>query len=54
MYEVRDQKKAVEQWVDSQSMCPTRKEAIAQFPDVPHRIIKSAIQSREDRERRVR
>jgi hypothetical protein len=51
VYEVRDQKFAVEKWVESQPQCPTRREAAAQFPDAPQRVIKAAIQSREDRER---
>jgi len=54
VYEVRDQKFAVEKWVESQPTCPTRKEAAAQFPDAPQRVVKAAVQSREDRERRGR
>lgn len=54
MYEVRDHKFAVEKWVESQPQCPTRKETVAQFPDAPQRVVKAAIQSREDRERQPR
>lgn len=50
MTEVRDHKFAVEKWVNAQPSLPSRKEAVAQFPDTPHRVIKSVLQSRKDRE----
>jgi len=49
--EVRDQRIAVERWVESQPKCPSRKQAVEAFPTAPQRLIKAAIQSREDRER---
>lgn len=54
MWDVRDQRFAVERWVDAQPKCPTRKEVGAIFPRAPQRVIRSAIQSREDRERKAR
>lgn len=50
MNEVRDHKFAVEKWVNAQPSMPSRKEVVAQFPDAPHRVIKSVLQSRKDRE----
>jgi Lon protease-like protein len=50
--EVREQRFAVERWVNAQPQCPTRKQAVAQFPDAPQRIVRAAVQSRMDRERR--
>jgi hypothetical protein len=50
VYEVRDHKFAVEAWVNAQPALPSRKEAVAQFPDAPQRVIKAALQSRKDRE----
>lgn len=52
MEEVREQRFAVERWVNAQPQCPTRKQAVAQFPDAPQRIVRAAVQSRMDRERR--
>ena len=51
MYESRDQRLAVAKWVDAQPSCPTRKQIKRQFPDVDQRHIRSALQSRQDRER---
>jgi len=51
VYESRDQRLAVAKWVDAQPSCPTRKQAKRQFPDVDQRHIRSALQSRKDRER---
>jgi hypothetical protein len=48
--EVRDHKFAVEKWVNAQPTLPSRKDVVAQFPNTPHRIIKSVLQSRKDRE----
>lgn len=53
MYEVRDYKNAVEAWVNAQPSLPSRKEVAANFPDAPHRVIKSVLQSRKDREARA-
>lgn len=53
MQDVRDQRFAVEKWVDAQPECPTRKEVVAKFPRAPQRVIRAAIQSREDRERKA-
>jgi hypothetical protein len=51
VYEVRDQKFAVEKWVEAQPKCPSRKDAMTKFPEAPQRVVKAAVQSREDRER---
>lgn len=50
MYDLRDHKARVEEWVESQPELPDRKEAQRLFPDAPMRIIRAAIQSRKDRE----
>lgn len=51
MQDSRDNRFAVERWVNAQPQCPNRKQVVAEFPNVPQRIIRAAIQSREDRER---
>ena len=50
---LRDQKSEVEAHINSQASCPSRKAVAARFPDVPVRIIRSLIQSREDREKKA-
>ena len=40
----------VEEWVRTQPECPSRKEAQKQFPTVPQKHIRAAIQSRKDKE----
>ncbi len=50
MNEVRDHKFAIEKWVNAQPSLPSRKEVQDKFPEAPHRIIKSVLQSRKDRE----
>jgi hypothetical protein len=49
-FDKRDNRFAVEKWVNSQPTCPSRKEVQEQFPDVQHRVIKAVLQSRKDRE----
>ena len=49
----RDQRKRVEEWVNAQSACPSRKEAQRAFPDIPQKHIRAAIQSRKDRDRQT-
>lgn len=51
MQEIRDLRNAIERWVDAQPKCPGRKQVVEAFPTAPHRLIRSAVQSREDRER---
>lgn len=53
MQDVREYRFTVEQWIDAQPKCPTRKEVVAKFPHAPQRVIRAAIQSREDRERKA-
>ena len=48
---VRDWRKQVEKWVDAQPTCPSRKQGQKQFPDVPQKVVRAAVQSRKDRER---
>jgi len=50
VYEFRDHKLVVEQWVNAQPALPSRKEAQDKFPDAPQRVVKAALQSRKDRE----
>jgi len=50
MFDSRNQKEQVKRWVDAQPECPNRKAVKRQFPDVDQKHIRSAIQSRKDRE----
>ena len=50
MFDSRDQRDRVRAWVDAQPECPSRKQARRQFPDVDVKHVRSAIQSRKDRE----
>ena len=47
----REQRNRVEEWVNAQPKCPSRKEVKREFPDVDQKHIRSAVQSRKDRER---
>ncbi len=49
MFEARDMKIEVRDWVMAQPTCPSRKEVKKVFPDVPLKYIRAAIQSRKDR-----
>jgi uncharacterized protein (DUF433 family) len=49
MFESRDLKIEVREWVLSQPKCPSRKEVKKVFPEVPLKHIRAAIQSRKDR-----
>ena len=49
MFEARDLKIEVREWVMAQKTCPTRKEVRKVFPNVPLKHIRAAIQSRKDR-----
>ena len=49
MFETRDLKNEVREWVLAQPTCPSRKEVKKVFPEVPQKYIRSAIQSRKDR-----
>ena len=51
MFDERKRKAAVERWVSKQDLCPSRKQAVATFPEVPQRIIRAVIQSRKDKDR---
>lgn len=51
MYDSRDQRKTVESWVNTQEKCPSRKETRRAFPHIDMKHIRSAIQSRKDKER---
>lgn len=51
VFEARDRKFEVEKWVNQQAVCPTRKQTVKVFPDVPVKAIRSALQAREDRDR---
>lgn len=53
MQDVRGWRKRVEAWVDKQATCPSRKTAAKQFPEVPVKVIRAVLQSREDRERQA-
>jgi len=50
VYELREHKSQVEEWVESQPEVPDRREAQKLFPGAPVRLIRAAIQSRKDRE----
>lgn len=50
MYDSRTQRNQVQEWVDAQPECPTRKQVKKRFPDVDQKHIRPAIQSRKDRE----
>jgi hypothetical protein len=50
MFNARNRRKMVVKWVDAQAECPTRKQAKTAMPDAPLKVIRSAIQSRKDRE----
>lgn len=52
MYESRDQRQEVQDWVDAQSECPSRKETQRRFPEIPIKHVRAAIQSRKDRDGR--
>lgn len=51
MYESREQRQEVQEWVDAQPECPSRKQVKRQFPKVDQKHIRAAIQSRKDRDR---
>ena len=53
MYDSRKQRKQVEAWINAQPECPTRKQVKQQFPQVDQKHIRSALQSRQDRERQA-
>ncbi len=42
----------IEEWVNSQPECPSRKEVQKQFPEIHQKYIKAALQSRSDREKK--
>ena len=46
----RKLKSVVERWVNEQDPCPSRKQTVRHFPNIPQRIIRSALQARKDRE----
>jgi len=50
VYELREHKSQVEDWVESQPEVPDRREVQKLFPGAPVRLIRAAIQSRKDRE----
>jgi len=50
VYESREQRNQIQEWVDSLPECPTRKQAKKKFPGMDQRHIRAAIQSRKDRE----
>ena len=52
MFESRSQKHKVEEWIIAQDKCPSRKETQREFPNVPQRLIRAALQSRKDSDRR--
>lgn len=52
MNDSRKQRQQVEDWVNAQPEFPGRKQAKQHFPNVDQKHIRSAIQSRKDRERR--
>jgi hypothetical protein len=52
VYDERSQRAQVEQWVNGQVACPSRKQTVKAFPEVPQRIIRAAIQSRKDKDRK--
>jgi hypothetical protein len=43
----------IEEWVNSQTECPSRKDVQKQFPEIHQKYVKAAIQSRLDREKRI-
>lgn len=49
MFDSRNQRQLVQEWVDAQAKCPSRKEAQRHFPNIPLKHIRAAIQSRKDR-----
>jgi hypothetical protein len=51
VFDSRNQRNMVEGWVKAQPVCPSPKEAQRQFPEVPQKHIRSAVQSRKDREK---
>lgn len=53
MFDSRSQRHLVEEWVNAQPACPSRKEAQREFPEVPQKHIRAAIQSRKDREKKA-
>lgn len=52
MFNERNRRAAVEQWVNNQDTCPNRKQVIQAFPNVPQKIIRAVIQSRKDKDRK--
>lgn len=50
VFDLREHKFMIEKWVAEQPELPDRKEAQRLFPQVPVKLIRSAIQSRRDRE----
>lgn len=52
MFDSRQRRQEVQEWVDAQPECPTRKEAQRRFPETPLKHIRAAIQSRKDRLRK--
>ena len=51
MHGSREQRIKIEEWVYAQPECPTRDQVKRKFPGVGQKHIRSAIQSRKDRER---
>ena len=50
MFESRTLRLVVKKWVDTQEVCPTRKQTIKHFPNVPQRVIRALLQARKDRD----
>ncbi len=53
MYQSREQRSRVEGWIEAQATTPSRKQTQQQFPAVPQKHIRAALQSRMDRERKA-
>jgi len=53
VYESRDQRARVEEWINAQPTCPSRKQTQRQFPDVLQKHIRAALQSRKDRDKKA-
>lgn len=50
MFKSRSDRETVDAWVNSQEVCPTRKQTKRQFPNINQKHIRASIQSRKDRE----
>jgi len=49
LFDNRKAQEKVTRWAKAQPSLPSRKETQKQFPDLPHKIIRSALQSLRDR-----